>query len=973
MLRRTLAASACTRLAGGCSRLDGWLQALPEPVVVGGCLVICAAIVRGVLFEKGIPMVGDWVAVGRETLPQFTSVWDPIAHNGALAFDFRESPWAIPLAELAGRAGSASFFLVNKLFVAAVLLFPGTLAYVSLRRFFHATPWVSALAGLYVSLNPWAASRAASGHFPLLLAYSTLVPILGLGWRPAGPRRAVFAGLLIAASGFLDLQGFAISALVFVAAVACAEGRWWEKLLRVVVALAVSIALSCFWLVPLSGTYLSLARGLTPSGYDLTAMRTIAQESGPLHLLGMRSYWWIPFSDGLYKFGIASIPVDIGLTLLPITALASLGALLRRGVPSARSSLALCAIGLLPSAFAFWLPALYLAALRLPGAVMFRDPNKLLSVAVVGVTGALALLGGGSRLLRAAAIVTVAFAALPWTNGSLSGTLAPVRADNELAAVRWLNAHAAATERVLWFPVELYIYPPWAVGGVSDPSRFWTSVPQLNPIFDAAFELSPSYSTNLLLLEQYIETAPSQELEQVLADEGVRFVATRSDVAQPAGAAGIASRLAHAPGISLVAKYGAISIFRVLGNVRTGARLATRAVIYNGTWEGLAVAAALGDGQQIAHLSDRDAAVWNLLHKSPSLGLVITNLWNAVYDGQPFVSLPGGDQTIIDPSGRVFRRFPPARSFVVDKPGIVAFNVLAANDALRLTCVGDPHSALLTYQQPDGRARWLAIECARGAVLRVEAPSFISGYAYLSRRAYLDRLALIGAALPKSGSGYVILRNDFIKLGNTVQTHRENPLMLPSGQYKVRILCVATCAMLGGRTTIEIVNDTYPTEHLVMLEGSADATSLQARDSVPAGYYILRLSAEAGRVMRALTVSSAAAHAPDITTALDLPEDEDTRIPQGLFLEMNTNPGPWRVLTRLGSVGPVPADQLGIVYYVALAGDVALPSIMTTSRTWRLRDASLVVTGVSAVLIALWLVLGERLRLGPGEVAGRRE
>lgn len=506
------------------------IQARPLPSLRQWSAVAAFALVIPLLMNwrmvaaGGILIIGDHVSTRPEYWQHILGAWDRFEHGGTANANLTYSPYFVTLGlfERVLGVGAGDKVLILLFFAVAVVA-----ATLLLVRAFRLEVAPAALLGTFYAFNPWTASRFASGHTELLMAYAIL-PLLLLTWRTPSGRAFALTALGVAIEISLSLQT-AVLAVVALLAFGRETGGFRATVRDVLIVGALAVGMSLWWLIPLLGTH-----GGNAGHTGLENIQSYTALADVAHTATLRSYWWAPFSDGLYAY--AALPVKVlivfGLTAIVGAEIALLAAW-RWLSPIGRTGVAVWLAVSLVLIFSHVFPAAYWQMLRLPLGTLYRDPDKLVALALLGFVVAFGDLARSftwktGALVAGSAIV--ACVTIPWwTSGNLRGAVQPqVISDGSLQASAWIEQNANGL--VLWWPDGPYVRYRWYPAGGQDPMRYWTGNPMLNPYYDPAYDASPRTSDFLYALESGIPKRNLPYLGALLSTYGIRYVAVRNYV-----------------------------------------------------------------------------------------------------------------------------------------------------------------------------------------------------------------------------------------------------------------------------------------------------------------------------------------------------------------------------------------------------------------------------------------------------------
>ena len=487
-------------------------------------LAIAALMDWRLLATPGILIIGDHVSVPADYWKHILGTWDRFEHGGTANANLSDSPYFSLLGALAMVLGAgiadkaliASFFVVSIVAATALLV-----------RSFGLGLAPSFVLGVLYTFNPWTAARLAAGHTQILMGCAML-PLILMIWRTPGRRSMLLAALGIAVEMCLNLQ-VALLGLAMLVAFGRQEQRFLRDLRDGAICAAVAFGMSLWWILPLLGTH-----GGNAGHTGLENVLSYTQRTDIGHTLTLRSYWWPAFSDGLYGYGspLGAIVVAIGMAAIIAVEIAVL--LSARWLSAVgRAGAVLWAAVSLVLIVAHAFPVLYWELLRLPFATLYRDPDKLVPLSLIGIIVAAGDLASRfawkNRFGIPIACAAIACITLPWwSSGDLRGNVLPqVVRDGSIEASAWLSKQKG-TDLVLWWPVGPYVRFSWYPAGGQDPMRYWSHDPMLNPYYDPAYDASPATSDFLYALESNVPKRNVPFLGALLSTYGIRYVAVRN-------------------------------------------------------------------------------------------------------------------------------------------------------------------------------------------------------------------------------------------------------------------------------------------------------------------------------------------------------------------------------------------------------------------------------------------------------------
>ncbi|HEY1868922.1 MAG TPA: hypothetical protein VGG70_11555 [Candidatus Cybelea sp.] len=474
------------------------------------------------VLTPGVLIMGDHVSPGSAYWTRILGSWYQFEHGGTPNVSLPFLPYFAALAVFERVLGHGTgdkvlilLFFSIAIAASAALLFST----------FKLELKTSLLLGVFYAFNPWTASRLASGHTELLMAYA-LTPVIVLVWR-SSYRSPLFTAFIVAAQACLNTQ---LAALTVVALIVLGRGfgGFRRSLRDAAVAAAFAVGMSLWWILPLLRTH-----GGNTGHTGLENILSYTQLADVAHTMTLRSYWWPAFSDGLYRYSnpAANAIVFLGMAAIVLAELAVLASW--RWLSSfGRAGVALWFFVSLVLILAHAFPAAYWEMLRIPMATLYRDPDKLVALSLLGFVIGFADFARHFRWNTgtfAAASVAVACITFPWwSSGDLRGNVQPqtVR-DGSVAAAAWLAKHDAG-QLVLWWPNGPYIRYWWYPAGGQDPLRYWTSDPMWNPYYDPAYDASPRTSELLYALATAIPQRNVPYLGGLLGTYGIRYIAVRN-------------------------------------------------------------------------------------------------------------------------------------------------------------------------------------------------------------------------------------------------------------------------------------------------------------------------------------------------------------------------------------------------------------------------------------------------------------
>jgi hypothetical protein len=773
---------------------------------------VCVFVVRGTVRWSGWPFVGDWVPVGSAYAGQAASPWNLLQHNGTFNPDLRLVWLFEPLGHLAGTPGSWTFSLFNSLFLAVVALFPVIAAY---RTFARAAPGRSVLQvvlALFYGFNPWVTAQDASGHVGVVVGYGLLVFVV-FPSAGSGTAKAVRLGLLVALT-------FALDPHMGVVAASCALSTMIVRRLRVpvtdavenqistlrelLVAALTAVACSVYWIVPdlLITSRLPFVPVAVPE--PISTISSLARLDDLFHLAGLRSFWWRAFSDGFYAHGLPGDVVAAALVAGPLGLLVT--AVIRRPVRRLSALPALwAAVPLILTQWAHHSAATYGTLVSLPGGALLRDPNVTLPFAVLALC-ALACVadplrhGARSTVLLA---VTAASSLVPWFSGTLNGYLAPLRSvGSQATAVSWLNAHAGSRSLTLWLPADAYIKTDWSSGLVTDPVRFWTTVPVVNPLLDPAYDFAPTATlATESIVSMIADGRERDKLGRMLAAAGVRYVVVRRDAQPHSVTLRYAQTLRQARGVRLVRRFGKEDVFAMPGPAPARATIPAGVTLFGGTWDDLAQSLEIDPRHDRTYVDLQGVAAAAPKLMEDRRTTILTDHMQAA------ALAIGRSSTVPDARARerltvgheIMYLYKPGEGISLASEGLFAAHVLGLNEDIAALCEGRLIATPEIYEQPDVRAdrysaRWIGLECGGTASLHFRGRVWVGSVQTVATHVFERRLAAVRQLVAHPGSAYMLHADRFADVAGAVALSRsEDLLYLPPGPYRLRLACKSTC------------------------------------------------------------------------------------------------------------------------------------------------------------------------------------
>jgi hypothetical protein len=777
-------------------------------------------VIRGVVRWSGYPFVGDWVPIDRNYAAQSLYPWNSVVHNGTFNANLRLIWLFVPLGHLAGQIGSWSFALANSAFLAIVAIAPIASASVVLRRTVRRSTLVCILS-LFYGLNPWITAQNASGHVGIVLGYA-LLPLVVFPPELTAKRSAIRLGVLFAVIFDLDPH------MGFVAAVCVGTsfllrrarmssnaslGYQIHDFAQLGISAAVVLACSLYWLIPdISATNHLTYVPITGHEPQWT-LKSLSQFDDLYHVLGVRSFWWAPFSNGFYGHAVLGIILDSFLVVGPLWILIRAIYVMDKG-KSLILPMTWIAVFLLMTQSAFYSVAIYERIVSLPGGSLFRDPNELTPLFILGLL--LIAIEFQDKVFSAVGVVllsvTVVTSLLPWLSGDLSSYLRPVKSVGEQAqAISWINEHAGGNSTTLWLPADSYLKTDWSTTMITDPVSSWSTVPVINPLEDPAYDFSPSTTLATADLESLLGNGQDLGgLGHALSASGIRYVVVRRDSQPQLISTQYARSLATAQGVRLVRTFGGEEIFRMPDPVRMFATVSLGATLYGGTWTDLESALYLDPRDRQTYVNIGGLGSEAALMSAHSTSLFTSNVQaSAIQIGvtKPIPQSSRDQGIVVD--NEVMYLFTSGQQFVTHSDGFFAIHLLGLNEGTTEYCNGRIVSSLAVNQQPDigyesESPRWLGFNCIGSAVVRFTKATWAGGFQTSTLKDYLERIATIEALLGHRGSTFVVSRNEFSMSSKPLGALSlpQDLLFLPPGRYRVVIECYVSCPSAGIRILI---------------------------------------------------------------------------------------------------------------------------------------------------------------------------
>ncbi len=487
--------------------------------------LLCIVMNWRMLTTSGIFLMGDHVTPRADYWRQILGAWIASEHGGTANPNLIDSPYFVLLGVLERIAGVGAGDRVLILLSFSVAILSATILLV---RVLRVQITVAFVLGVLYAFNPWTAARLASGHTELLMAYG-LLPLFVLIWQKPSNRSLLIAGIGLAVVMCLSLP-MALLAVVALIVLGGARGQLRWRLRDVGISFALAIGMSLWWILPLLSTH-----GGSTGHTGLANIFSYTQLADIVHAVTLRSYWWPALSDGLYHYDnfIANTLVGFGMLVIVAAEVAML-VCWRRLSPLGRAAAATWVAVLVILVFAHTFPVAYWMVLHLPLVTLYRDPDKLVALSLLGFIVAFGDLAGQVNWRRSALIVAcsaVACVTAPWwSSGDLRGWVRPqVIRDGSLAAAGWISKQGSSG-LVLWWPDGPYVRYRWYSAGGQDPLRYWSQNPMLNPYYDPAYDASPETTNFLYALIGGISNGNVPYLGGLLSTYGIRYIAVRNYV-----------------------------------------------------------------------------------------------------------------------------------------------------------------------------------------------------------------------------------------------------------------------------------------------------------------------------------------------------------------------------------------------------------------------------------------------------------
>ena len=954
-LRHTFA-SVYNRTSGGTTtklRSKHWL---PSSLM----LVLCAFVVRNVIRTSGYPFTGDWVPVGSEYLRQVLSAWDPLIHGGMPSLNFRLVWLFVPLGALAGHVGTLSFALVNSTFFAFVSVFPALSCWTLWTRY-PVNRSLAFLASIFWGFNPWITAQTASGHVGIVLAYALLIWLV---FPPIASTyiRTVVRGILLAILASLDPHTAVIGTVCLITAWSVRKHKLGPKVIadnapsfvELILVSLVAVGLSLYWLLP----DLLILRHLQHVPLQLTQstfeVKSLSRLDDPFHLMGLRSFWWLPFSNGFYGSGISGVAMGLLLDA------AACSILIAFAVSYARKKSSILqwvwiGVPVILTQWAWLSPSSYSLLTTLPGGALLRDPNATLPFAILGLMlmiVSIQEIPGSNILIRIVTyslIATTAVALAPWVDGSLNGYLRPLTSvGGESKTVSWINANSTPSDVTLWLPATPYISPSWTKGLITDPLPYWTTAKTVNPIEDPAYDFTPSTSLSIETLQNDLVThrlgSMGNMLGKALRCAGIHYVVVQLADQPTSITSTFAQTLSGEPGIRAVKKFQNDVIYEVFHPQTLGPPNHERLVMYDGTWESLMYILAISANPSNQYVSLYNAAGAYGLSRAfnnPRTVMAISDLQAAALALGPRRSpiQPELAQGIIA-NNNIMYLHQPGTSITLGANGLFALQVMGLNSAIHPRCNGQLVESPLVNEQPDVSAksfatRWIGFSCRGKASVTFMLPTWVGQTEETTKSLYNSNLNHLLTLLTHPGSVYFLKADQFASYQNGALSSLQDPLEFPQGSYHVGVKCQTGC----GNLTIQL----------------ASANSLSPiGPPLPATGGLVTLSEPTGKY-RVVIRGRLSGSVSEVYFVRVSPQKFDTSrsagLTEGIVFGTSGSPAPWKFTGGTPIFGPVSSNMFNTVL-VASSGNMHLTLSYITTAT------AVGSCSTAAVLLAAIMVIG---------------
>jgi hypothetical protein len=374
-----------------------------------------------------------------------------------------------------------------------------------------------------------------------------------------------------------------------------------------------------------------------------------------------------------------------------------------------------------------------------------------------------------------------------------------------------------------------------------------------------------------------------------------------------------------------------VNVYEVEPTQRSEVQAVDSISLFDGSWVSLGNATEFDPGLRRLYVRANTPAAFSLA-KSNLTGVVISNSpWQILF-GMKDPTLPpnsaGREAYPFDPG--LGYAFEAGQGFTFPSHGVAAVRILGANRNVTLDCDsrGSDSANPIAFEQPDAAPRWYAVRCDGLARLRISGHVFVQGYESLTLQDLQKRLELLNKLLSRPGSGYVIDGPNFApslialsSSGTTGATWREDPLVLPSGQYRFTLRCQGPCA----KGALELVRTGsvaeqfsakagVPTERIVLKVGGG-AAQASINTHIPTGTYQLMVRGLPISNVEVVSLQSLPDISPGVVAYDSLNEAGATLVGPARLVAINQSLGPWAItLSSHRKTYPFPADLLGFAY-----------------------------------------------------------
>jgi hypothetical protein len=375
--------------------------------------------------------------------------------------------------------------------------------------------------------------------------------------------------------------------------------------------------------------------------------------------------------------------------------------------------------------------------------------------------------------------------------------------------------------------------------------------------------------------------------------------------------------------------------------------------LFDGSWNVLSRAVAVDQGLERVYLPLNVSAAPMLQNDSSSLVLG-SSIWDPIFALRDIQAPP-------NITGRARYPFDPGFGYAYEagevirfkSSGIAAVRLLLLEGKVQLTCgTGDQQQRQQLVIQPrEPNPHWYAIRCDGMARLVFSDRTFVQALATTTKDDLRRRVDVLNVAMAHPNSAYVLegtgFAPDFMSYSPnpdhiTGATLPEDPIVLPSGSYRISLHCLALCP----GATIELLpqgigspadsiglplgDSTHSASRIRVALSNASVTTV----SIPGGLYQVRLI----NVMASNLESLALQRLPldDVGSAYASPLSQGAPNLMGpaVLVEINEGPGPWSVSTPGAStLETIPADIIGSAYFAAHKRSVVSFEILTSLET----------------------------------------